>query len=175
MFTDTPTLCFVFSFSYFPPSHSFKLFASFPFSHIFCHALFLMPFLLFLFCPPFICHSFLITPSLCFISIQSKKMALGVICASRRWQNGGRHQRSQRCHQAPNLCWCLPVTHSHSCMHHTYLQCAGEKEGKRLSIIRCDTSRHECCNLTWQPYTHVHTCNVHVVDYRHRNRHWQVS
>lgn len=32
----------------------------------------------------FICHSFLITPSLCFISIQSKKMALGVICASRR-------------------------------------------------------------------------------------------
>lgn len=51
--------------------------------------------------PPFICHSFLITLSCRFISIQSKKMALGLICRSRRRQNGGRHQRSRRCHQPP--------------------------------------------------------------------------
>lgn len=112
-------------------SHSSKPFFSFLFlTYAFMHCFLCLPSCFSSAPPPlFICHSFLITPSLCFISIQSKKMALGVICASRRWQNGGRHQRSQRSHQPPNLHWCLPVTHSRSCMHHTYLQRAGEKQG----------------------------------------------
>lgn len=86
---------------------------------------------LFLYSPTrfFICHSFLITPALCFISIQSKKMALGVICVSHQWQNGGRHQRSRRCHQPPNLRWCLPVTRSRSRGHHAYLQRVTQREG----------------------------------------------
>lgn len=84
--------------------------------------------------PLFICHSFLITPSLCFISIQSKKMVPGVICSSQWWQNGGCHQRSQGCHQPPNLCWWLSVTCSRPCTHYTYMRRASGR--KREMCIR---------------------------------------
>lgn len=80
VFSDTPT--FLLPGSYFPLSNSLLHFFFFSSQILYCivsHALphFSSP-------PPFICHSFLITPSLCVISIQSKKMALGVICVSRR-------------------------------------------------------------------------------------------
>lgn len=105
----------------------------------------------------FTCHFILITPRVCFISIQSKKMALGVICVSRRWQNGGRHQRLQRCHQPPkpplmSTCHMLTLTHAS----HIFAAHEGERR-ERVSIIRCDTSQHKRSDLTWQPRTHA-TC-----------------
>lgn len=99
----------------------------------------------------FICHSFLITPALCFISIQSKEMALGVICVICWWQNRGRHQRSGRRRQLPNLRWCLPVTRSRAREF-----AAHKSEGRKLvSVIRCDTSQCKSRHLTWQPRTHT--------------------